>query len=73
MADTTKPPPAAAPAKEKHVSWADVIDDMDTMPVEEAQRLSPSDIGVQFGPIMDERQFQEYQRTRKNKVRVIRT
>lgn len=68
----TQTPEKAASAAEKRVSWADMVDEMDTMPVEDAKALRPSDIGVRVGPIMDEHQFQEYTRARKNKVRVIR-
>lgn len=75
---TTPPraPPAAssqpsAPIK-PHLAWARFRQDMDTMPVDQARKLRPQDIGVQFGPIMDEKQFEEYQKARKGKVHVIR-
>lgn len=52
--------------------WADMVDDMETMPVEQARRLKPSDMGVKLGPIMDEKQFREYCNTRNKKVQIIK-
>lgn len=63
--------PAPAAPKPKSVAWADMVDGMDTMPVAQARRLTPSDINVGFGPIMDEREFEAYRKARGNKVRVV--
>lgn len=63
--------PRQPPGKSAPKAWADMVDDMETMPVEQARRLRPSDMGVKIGPIMDERQFQEYCKTRGNRVQVI--
>ena len=63
--------PPRTPAQSAPKAWADMVDEMDTMPVEAAKRLKPSDVGVRFGPLMDERQFQEYCKARGNRVQVI--
>lgn len=61
------------PSKPPSQAWADMVDDMDTMPVDQAKRLKPSDVGVKFGPIMDEHQFREYCSARPNRTHVIQT
>ena len=68
----TSKAPEETPRKPKHVAWADMVDSMDTMSVEDARALSPRDMGVHFGPIMDEKQFEAYRRARKGQVRIVR-
>ena len=69
-------PPGAPlkPAKKKavHEAWADMVDSMDTMSVDEAKALRPQDFGVHLGPIMDEKQFEAYKKARAGHVRVLR-
>lgn len=84
MAQTPTHPPAElsdappnAPVKCKkpisaHTAWADFVDTMEKMPIEEAQRLTADDVNMHVGPIMDEQQFEEYRKTRRNKVKIIR-
>lgn len=63
------PKPPNAPVKTVvSKAWADYVDSKDTMPVSQAANLSSKDIGVQFGPIMDEAQFAEYRKRRNVKI-----
>jgi hypothetical protein len=55
-------------AKGVAAAWADVVDDMDTMPVQDARALKPKDIGVHFGPMMTAEEFAEYRKTRNVRV-----
>ena len=70
----TQPPPIAADrakamkAKGVAAAWADVVDEMDTMPVQDARALKPKDIGVHFGPMMTAEEFAEYRKTRNVRV-----
>lgn len=61
----THPPSAPKPSE----SWADMVDSMDVMPLEDARRLKPSDFAVKFGPIMDEKEFEAYRQLRLQKRR----
>lgn len=73
--EPAEPPGAPLKAKrppEKHVAWADFVDGMETMPLEQASALTPRDIGVQFGPAMDEAQFAAYRKARGGNVRILR-
>ena len=74
-ADADAPPPAptkvARPQARPQETWSEVVQGMQTMPVEEARKLNPRDIGVRMGPIMDEAQFREYCKMRKTRVRII--
>lgn len=66
-APSDQPPNAPVKAKrclEKHEAWSQFVGGMETMPVKEARTLAPKDMGVQFGPVMDERQFEEYRKAR---------
>lgn len=66
------PTKAKKPVAGAHVAWADFVDGMNTMPVADAQRLKPKDIGFQLGPMMTEEEFEAYQRSRNGNVRIIR-
>jgi hypothetical protein len=70
-ASTPAPPPAPV-KKPAHLAWADMVDDMDTMPLQRAKSLTPSEIGAMFGPVMDERQFQQYRQARAKQGREVR-
>lgn len=71
------PPPAPSKASrakkslQKHEAWAQFVGGMETMPVDDARKLQPKDIGVQMGPVMDEAQFEAYRKARAGQVRVI--
>lgn len=62
-----QPPSAPVKAKrclEKHEAWSQFVGGMETMPVDRARTLAPKDMGVQFGPVMDEKQFEAYRKAR---------
>ena len=67
-ATTTQEPPPAPKKTTVSKAWADYVDSQDTMDVDEARKLKAKDIGVQFGPVMDEAQFAEYRKSRNVKV-----
>lgn len=64
--------PKAKRSLQKHEAWAEFVGGMDTMPADQASKLAPKDIGVQFGPIMDEAQFEAYRKARKGRVHVMK-
>lgn len=63
---TPESPPGAPlkSGKEKHEAWSEFVDGMSTMPIKDARKLKGKDIGVHFGPIMDEAQFKAYREAR---------
>lgn len=73
---TTKAPgsPPGAPAKrrlDKHAAWGEFVDGLKTMPAKDARKLKAQDMGVHFGPIMDEAQFEAYRKSRQGGVHVV--
>lgn len=71
-----EPQQPGAPLKRQHAmraaAWAQFTGSMGTMPVSQARRLSPKDIGVHFGPVMDEAQFEAYRKAQGGNVRVLK-
>ena len=58
--------------RDVHAAWARFTGGMATMPVSQARRLRPEDIGVHLGPVMDEAQFEAYRRAQAGNVRVLK-
>lgn len=63
----TSPPGAPIKHRSRAQTWAQIVCGMQTMPVEDAKKLKPDDIGVCMAPFMlTEEEMEEYRRHRAN-------